>query len=433
MKAMFGNKLNKAKQKVIKAIASQRQHLSMGKMGHYFRHLNPQRLNFGDLSKLTAVIKSTTATSIKTPINKLAKDPFWLLVLVSAGAHAAFWLLLPNPIQTSDRSQPEEIEVISVVPVVDLPTQDLANTKPIDPVSEPLTTPPLDLLADGDLELNPADSDRRPFDSIPEADLNSGQIIALNPQEASEQVEDTEELSDRQAQQDDPKINDPGQQLELDDREQQRIAQTKPETSQTESIAKDTNADDLETTNNPNEPSNDQSGNVFFKDDPGDRNDEQTDSINTDLLASTDVSEEITTSNDQAFQQIITDSKYSGKLLIRVIAPAEKAVKSEHREPQVDWIPLDLSELEALKAEINNLSEENKEINIALLVNPEGTVEKTFIETSNIKELDAIIRNTAKAYYDKFEPISQQSDSQSIAAKYRYVTIKYELDRFNFN
>jgi hypothetical protein len=365
----------------------------------------------------------------------LTKDPFWLLVLLSAGAHAAFWLLLPNPIKTAnDRPQPEEIEVVSVVPVVDLPAQVPAQS--IAPVSEPLTSPPLDLLANADLELNPADSDRQPFDRIPdESDFDAGQLIALNNQEPELLAQDDPAP---QLDQNDPKVKKEPQPSD------RPIATPDkdpgPNQNQDQQPEQTTNASDSGKVIDHTAESD--TGNVFFKGDQPNpaiasknSNDRQTDhpntGSNTDALPATSVAEQITASNQQAFLQVINDSKYKDKLVVRVIAPAETAVKSEHREPKVDWIPLDLEKLADLKTEINNLDQANKEINIALLVSPSGTVEKSFIETSEIKALDLIISDMARGYYDKFEPFSAQS--QSGLQKYRYVTIKYELDQFNFD
>ncbi|AFY71658.1 hypothetical protein Pse7367_3421 [Thalassoporum mexicanum PCC 7367] len=371
----------------------------------------------------------------------LSKDPFWLLLLLSAVAHAAFWLLLPNPLEKSkqaDRSQPEEIEVVSVVPVVNLPAQ----TEPSQPIDQPLITPTLDRLAADQVELNPVDSDRQPFASIPdeskdESKFDSGKLIALNSQDtitADQQDDPTQTEPENQAQ------DQSGTRATDETSPDQKTASTSDVDPQFNQSAGDLNIDDLESSNEAEEVETaSEPGNIFFK---GDRaknpiaarnQTNQSGSINTDSLPASNVSEQIISSDDQAFLQVINDHKYKDKLLIRVIAPASKPVKSDHREPKVEWIPLDVNQLAALKAEINNLNPESKEINIALLVSPAGTVEKSFIESSEIEALDKIISNTARGYYNKFEPISQQSDSQSATQKYRYVTIKYELDQFKFD
>jgi len=72
-------------------------------------------------------------------------DKFYLYLLLSLGIHGLVLWTFPNPLPPTNRQG--DLEIIGLLPVLDLPPNTMEKSPLPPPVSDPLSVPPLDLTA----------------------------------------------------------------------------------------------------------------------------------------------------------------------------------------------------------------------------------------------------------------------------------------------
>ena len=316
----------------------------------------------------------------------IMKHPFWVLVISSLGAHAAFALILPNPLKQTE--SPREV-IVSTLPVVKLPSRQVpTNSKQSQSLVDNLFVksltnkldPPLNVLPSTSFpsfDLNTSDS----FENLPPVsnDLQFPPLLNNSPEIDSSR---TPPLS----------RTPPSGQIDNITPAKTPNSNLKPE-FQSNGLKTGTSSPDPEI-KNPKDTSKD------AKNVKGAANIDQNEKAisNVSSLYSTD-------------KQIID---LVSRNLIRTtqIAPENALVSNPdlNREKGITWIPL----------KIANVTGKKGAVTFMWLVAPSGEIEAKFLKSSGHKELDDIARESLKDY--KFKPIE---DLQS--GKYRLVTAKYDF------
>ncbi len=314
-------------------------------------------------------------------LRTLVLNPFSWLLLLSAGIHSAFWLLAPNPLPKS--KTPQEIAVKTTLPVVNLPPQKQANSTSINPQAAKPASPQTVALPPAPPALVAPPLSRLP---VSPRYLEGLRIEALAP--ATPRV-DALDL-------------DRAPNLKPDVR---RNATEKEVNSRTDKLAVQRQ---LERNASLEEPANPSSASSIVLGENAAPPPNDTSNKNTNLrVASASPAGAL---GDETVSRIL--SEYAGRIVIRRIAPSTALVVASQREPGVDWIP-----------PIERGSGKTGTVEVALLVNPSGVVEKRLMRSSGVRELDRIVEQTIEGYYDKFRPL----EGEGLAGKYRYVTIRYEF------
>jgi len=328
--------------------------------------------------------------SISPQSDKLVwNSPIWLITIGSAIAHAAFWLLLPNPIkQNVDITNSVKIAAIPLVTIppellpksskpqlsrqllplnlsqINLPPIPQPNYIP-SPIIQPANNPPPPLLSVVPQNL-PKTSNLR---SIPRANN-------LNPNLA---------LSTKQS-----NLNFAVGKSNI--RPEVTISPTKPDRSQPIDNSENNSSSNLIPNNPiPSKPEQNPVTNNIAANKP------QPNSNIKPRAYSYNASDLVTTPKPTVNNVVV----------LRQIASLDTPIPADQKEP-VDWIPIDPQALIGISGSVT----------FALVVTPEGKVEQeTVVESTNIK-LEQLAREAIKGYYNKFKPVE--------AGKYRNVRIYYK-------
>jgi hypothetical protein len=293
------------------------------------------------------------------------KDTFWLFVLGSAGLHAALWFGLPNPIKQT--SSPQKIEVMSTIPVVTLPTRSTTIAKATRSQSSESDAATLKSFK------IPKSPDRLPQKIVKDSTKNS--TVADKSKSASSQDKKPVKnaapvISSAVSKVDKPeRLNPKGNDINNSDSPDTQ-KKLDPATPNQDAIANNGDGDDKT-------PGNDKT------------------LVNDKVL------------NDRTVADIF--NKYRNNIALRKIAPPSATVSASQVEPDVSWI----------SPQVDGAISAKGTVSIALLVTPEGKVEKQLMKPSGIDELDKIASQTVEGYYDKFKPAKD--------GKYRYVVIEFKF------
>ncbi len=121
--------------------------------------------------------------------------------------------------------------------------------------------------------------------------------------------------------------------------------------------------------------------------------------------------EEIILSWDVLYANI--SSQLNNQVTLGQIAPKEEQVANVAVEP-VTWIP------------VTNAPKGKKGVvEVALLITPEGKVKKQFLKSSGDAQLDDVVRQTIKGYYDKFQSAADKKPDNKSEPKHRLIRIRY--------
>ena len=121
--------------------------------------------------------------------------------------------------------------------------------------------------------------------------------------------------------------------------------------------------------------------------------------------------EELISSWDVLYANI--SSQLNNQVTLRQIALKEEQVANVDVEP-IQWIP------------ITNAPKDKKGVvEFALLIAPDGKVQKQFLKSSGDAQLDALVRETIKGYYNKFKPVAEKSPENKSDPKHRLIRIRY--------
>lgn len=329
----------------------------------------------------------------------IMKHPFWVLVISSLGAHAAFALILPNPLKQTE--SPREV-IVTTLPVVKLPSRQVpTNSKQSQSFVDNLfVKSPTNKL---DTSLNVL-----PSTSFPYFDLN-----ASNDFENLPLVSNDFEFP--------PLLNN-----SPDSGSSQFVPKTQPRMpeSQTLPSSRVTPSSQIDNSIPAKTPSSDlkpefQSNGLktgISSPDPETKNPKDTskDTKNVKGAANIDQNEKAISNVSSLYSTDKQIIDLVSRNLIRTtqIAPENALVSNPdlNREKGITWIPL----------KIANVTGKKGAVTFMWLVAPSGEIEAKFLKSSGHKELDDIARESLKDY--KFKPIE---DLQS--GKYRLVTAKYDF------
>ena len=316
----------------------------------------------------------------------IMKHPFWVLVISSLGAHAAFALILPNPLKQTE--SPREV-IVTTLPVVKLPSRQVpTNSKQSQSFVDNLfVKSPTNKL---DTSLNVL-----PSTSFPSFDLNTS--------------DDFENLP--------PVSNDFEFPPLLNSSSDSDSSQTPP-LSRTPPSGKIDNITPAKTPNSNLKPEFQSNGLKTGTSslDPETKNPKDTskDTKNVKGAANIDQNEKAISNVSSLYSTDKQIIDLVSRNLIRTtqIAPENALVSNPdlNREKGITWIPL----------KIANVTGKKGAVTFMWLVAPSGEIEAKFLKSSGHQELDDIARESLKDY--KFKPIE---DLQS--GKYRLVTAKYDF------
>jgi len=287
-------------------------------------------------------------------MSAIFKDTFWLFLAASATAHAVLWFVIPNPLKQT--TKPQQIEVLSTIPVVTLPAQPQLKA-----------------------QLNSID--KKP------------NLTTLKSQQITQPVEKT--LVDRKPVKDDSKKLDRTSKPPA-----KPIAKTivKAPNKNTEKKADEAKNQDPEKSESIDQ-SNDSKLAESPEPDPNIAQTSPKDNPKPDDPSSSKGSSDV----ENIFKQ------YSGNISLRRIAPPSAIVSASQIEPDIEWI----------SPKLDGIGNAKGTVSVALLVTPEGKVDRQLIKRSGVDELDKIASQTVEGYYDKFKP--------SKDGKYRYVIIEFKF------
>ncbi len=341
----------------------------------------------------------------------IMKHPFAVLVIGSLGIHAAFVLLTPNPLKTTE--QPPEI-VVSTLPVVKLPPQpstlniktnksvlDNLFVKPTTnslnkPASKlPISNAPLSFSSSFDYsnletleDFPPASTDfsfplqnNSRFDETPTEQRPTPAPVSKTPPPSN-------------------KINKPNP---------VKTATNTTNTSDLKPEFQNNGLKDNVTTTPP----------AATKDAKDTKNSKDSSNGKGVVIGASNGSE--TAQNEKEVKDLkyifTTDKKiadlYSKNLIKDTqIAPPSVIISNplERLEKGVEWIP----------PKVTNIAGKKGTVTYLLLVNPVGKVETRFLQSSGDKELDNLVREAVEKY--SFKPIE---DPQS--GRYRLVKAEYKF------
>ncbi|MEE3715211.1 hypothetical protein V2H45_00470 [Tumidithrix elongata RA019] len=329
---------------------------------------------FPQFSKFS--VRETSGKVGSSLADLISKNLFWFLILVSAGIHTAFLLLAPNPIKKVEK--PKETEVISTIPVVNLPAKTpLSTSSKPDPKFpfgfNPLTSRP---------------STSSPFTTNPLINFNTSSdpfpfplsTVPLTPDDALPVETRTEPRETRRPLTTVPDENDPP----IDNTKKP----VKP-TPKENNLKPEFKGNDVLGAGTPVTPSTNPAN-------TGQTTTFKNERVLTDLTIVTVI------------------SKIGGSnIMFTEIAPSSANISAAKVEKGVMWIP-------PKTAEVNG---KQGTAEVALLVAPNGKVEDIFFKPSKVAEIDKVVRETVSGYYDKFQPIKEEEHK----GKYRYVTIKFSF------
>jgi hypothetical protein len=121
--------------------------------------------------------------------------------------------------------------------------------------------------------------------------------------------------------------------------------------------------------------------------------------------------EEIISSWDVLYANI--SNQLNNQVTLGQVAPKEEQVANVAVEP-VTWIPV-----------ANAPKGKKGVVEVALLITPEGKVKKQFLKSSGDAQLDDVVRQTIKGYYDKFQPAADKKPDNKSEPKHRLIRIRY--------
>ncbi len=121
--------------------------------------------------------------------------------------------------------------------------------------------------------------------------------------------------------------------------------------------------------------------------------------------------EEVISSWDVLYANL--SSQLNNQVILRQIATKEEQVANVEVEP-VNWIPV-----------ANAPKGKKGVVEVALLISPEGKVKRQFLKSSGDEQLDNLVRQTIKGYYDKFQPLTGKTTDDKSAPKHRLIRIRY--------
>lgn len=290
-------------------------------------------------------------------------------MLGSAGVHAALWFGLPNPIKQT--SSPQKIEVMSTIPVVTLPTRSTTITKAARSQSSESDTATLKSFK---ISKSPVRSTQKTVKNSTKKSTKNSTVADKSKSSPSQDKKNVKKAA--------PLISNTVSKVDKPDR-------LNPESNNID------NSDSPDTLKklDPTTPDKDAIANNGDGDDKTPGNDKN--SGNDKVL------------NDRTVADIF--NKYRNNIALRKIAPPSATISASQIEPDVSWIP----------PQVDGAINAKGTVSIALLVTPEGKVEKQLMKPSGIDELDKIASQTVEGYYDKFKPAKD--------GRYRYVVIEFKF------
>jgi hypothetical protein len=344
--------------------------------------------------------------SVSPQSDKLVwNSPIWLILLCSAIAHAAFWLLLPNPIrQNSDVSNAQ----ISIIPVVTIPPELLPkSTKPRSSQQlPPLNLNQINLPSITQPNYSP-DSIRLPINNPPPPLLsvvpqNLPKTSNLRTVPNSSNLNPNLAISTKQS-----NLNFSVEKSNI--RPEITITPTKP--LPTKPIDNSANNSSSNLIINNNISSNPDPNPVINNTTPNKA--QPNSNINPTASGYSYKASDLVTATKKANNLNSNEIRKEPKpvvnniVVLRQIASPDTPIPADQVEP-VDWIPINPQSLVGISGSVT----------FALVVTPEGKVEQeTVVESTNIK-LEQLAREAIKGYYNKFKPVE--------AGKYRNVRIYYK-------
>jgi len=287
-------------------------------------------------------------------MSAIFKDTFWLFLAASATAHAVLWFVIPNPLKQA--TKPQQIEVLSTIPVVTLPAQPQLKA-----------------------QLNSIDK--------------KSNLTTLKSQQITQPVEKT--LVDRKPVKDDSNKLDRTSKPQAKPIAKPIVKAPNKNTEKKSDEAKNQNPQKSESIDR----SNDSKLAESPEPDPNIAQTSPKDNPKPDDPISSKGSSDVA----NIFKQ------YSGNISLRRIAPPSAIISASQIEPDIEWI----------SPKLDGIGNAKGTVSVALLVTPEGKVDRQLIERSGVEQLDKIASQTVEGYYDKFKP--------SKDGKYRYVIIEFKF------
>lgn len=321
---------------------------------------------------------------------KFGWNPVWMIMLGSVLAHAAFWLLLPNPIR-QDLAVNNSAK-ISTISVVTIPPELLLRSSKLSQQLPPLNLNQINL---------PSLPTYNPTTSIPQPTYNSPPpLLSVAPQ-----IPRSSNLRTV------PNVTNLNPNLALSNNQSNlnfRLDKTniKPEITTT-----------------PTKPTIDPSNNLINNSSSNllDKPNTQPEIINpiNPITGYSTKASDLTTNNVKKSGDIPNNLKSNvakpetlkpvieNVVVLRQIASPDTPISADRREP-VDWIPIDPQALVGITGSVT----------FALVVTPEGRVEQELLVESTNPKLEQLARETIKGYYNKFKPVEP--------GKYRNIRIQYK-------
>ena len=323
----------------------------------------------------------------------IMKHPFWVLLISSLGAHAAFALILPNPLKQTE-SPPEVI--VTTLPVVKLPSRQMpTNSKQSQSFVDNLfAKSPTNKL---DTSLNVL-----PSTSFPSFDLNSSDDFENLPP-ISNDFEFPPLLNNS------PEINS----SQFVPKPQPRPEpQTSPSSRVTPPSGQIDNITPAKTPSSNLKPEFQSNGlkNGVSTPAPDTKNPKDTskDTKNVKVGGNIDQNEKATINISSSYDKRLTTIYINPSIQQTEIVPEGKLLPfPEIRKDNTKWIP----------PKIANVSGKKGTVTLRWLVAPNGEIKTRFFESSRHMELDSIVAELINEY--KFQPME--------SGKERLVTAKYDF------
>lgn len=347
----------------------------------------------------------------------IIKYPFWILVIGSLGIHAAFMVLIPNPLKKVE--EPREV----IVPTLNLPPKQIASTNAptgknnksfLDNLFIKPTTKS-NLKSDLLTTTSPSSSDfsfsSRP-DNFSVSDNTSpidNSLFLNNPQNfSSSEFNNSPSVAPKNQTTTTPKSTNAD----------------KPITDKPDSDKPNSDKIDNTTANkNPNSnlkpelQGNNLKTEISSNSDNKNSDTSKTTKNTSNAKTTSNVSKSIVLDKDEKASNDLTIALFTdpdvlakGQVARTLIPPVGITINEDKREKGVDWIP----------PKVAKVAGKSGTVTYAWLVAPDGTVTKKFVELKKTvaPELVEIVRETVKGY--KFKPLANPQ-----SGKYRLISTQY--------